>query len=86
MIAITKYTLRNTFMKVTIWTLKKELRAAAKGQLILKGLFCFFYYSPIKRTENFCPSARKKLTFSSLFFGRIEYTKISFLDKLTFKG
>ena len=52
--------------------------AQAKGQLISKGLFVFFN-SPKKRTKNFCPSRLgQKLTFSKLFFGRIEDTKISF--------
>ena len=35
--------------------------------------------------KNFCTSSlRQKLKFSSLFFGRIEDTKISFRDQLTF--
>ena len=57
----------------------------AKGQLISKGFFGFFN-SPKKRTKNFCPSRLgQKLTFSSSFFGRIEDTKISFRDELTFR-
>ena len=51
-----------------------------KGQLISKGLFGFFN-SPKKRTKTFCPSRLgQKLTFSSLFSGRIEDTKIFFRD------
>jgi hypothetical protein len=49
-----------------------------KGQLISKGLFVLSIL-PKKRTKNFCLSRLgQKLTFSSLFFGRIEDTKISF--------
>jgi hypothetical protein len=51
-----------------------------KGRLILKGLFGFFT-SPKKRVKSFCPTRLgQKLKFSSSLFGRIEDTKISFLD------
>ena len=53
-------------------------RFPTKGQIISKGLFCFFNSSK-KRTKNFCPSRLgQKLEFSSSFFGRIENTKMSF--------
>ena len=49
-----------------------------KGQLISKCLFCVFNSSK-KRTKNFFPSRLgQKLKFSSLFFGSIEDTKMSF--------
>ena len=61
-----------------------ESHSIPKGQLISKWLFGFFN-SPKKWTKNFCPSRLgQKLTFSSSFFGRIEDTKISFRDYLTF--
>ena len=52
-----------------------------KGKMILKGHFAVFN-SFQKRTKNFCPSRLFK--FSSLLFGRIEDTNISFRDSLTF--
>ena len=57
----------------------QDLDLLTKGQLISKWLFVFFN-SPKKRTKNFCPSRQgQKLTFSSLFFGRIE----DFISRLT---
>ena len=48
----------------------KKIWVDAKGQLILKGLFCVFN-SYKKVTKNFCPSwVGQKLKFSRLFFGR----------------
>ena len=55
----------------------QKYAVTTKGQLISKGIFGFFN-SPKKRTKNFWLG--QKLTFSSLFFGRIEDTKISFRD------
>ena len=55
-----------------------NLTRPSKGQLISKVLFCFFN-SPKKRKKNSCPSRLgQKLTFSILFFGRIEDTITSF--------
>ena len=55
-----------------------------KGQLISKCLFGFFNSSK-KQTKDFCLSRlRQKLEFSSSFFGRIEDTKRTFRNKLTF--
>ena len=67
---------------VTGWKISRRsefsLHWFSKGQLISKGILGFFN-SPKKRTKNFCPSRLgKKLKFSSLFYGRIEDTKISF--------
>ena len=57
-----------------------------KGQLISKGLFGFFNSSK-KRTKIFCPSRLgQKLKLLGSFFGRIEETKMSFQNWLTFKG
>ena len=48
--------------------------------------FCFFNSSK-KRTKDFCPSRLgQKLEFSSSFFGRIESTKRTFRNKLTFSS
>ena len=45
-----------------------------------------FSIPPKKRTKNFCPCGLgQKFKFSSSFFGRIEDTKISFRDWLTFR-
>ena len=58
--------------------MRQHCTVVAKGQLISKGIFGFFN-SPKNRTKNFCPSRLgQKLIFSSLFFGRIGDTKISF--------
>ena len=58
----------------------------SKGQLISKCLFGAFNSSK-KRTKNFGPSRLgQKFEFSRLFFGRIEDTKISFRDYLTFSS
>ena len=55
-----------------------------KGQLISKGYFVFFN-SPNKQTKNFCPSRLgQKFEFSSSYFGRIEDTKKTFRNQLTF--
>ena len=46
-----------------------------------KRTFCFVFNFPKEGMKNFCPRRLgQKLTFSSLFFGRIEGTKISFQD------
>ena len=72
----------NSLLKLTSIVLYQDV--VAKGQLILKGLFGFFNSSK-KRTKSFCPSRLgQKFEFSSLFFGRIEDTQISFRDYLTF--
>ena len=55
-----------------------------KGEIISKGHFGVFNSSK-KQTKNFWPSRLgQKSKFSSSFFGRIEDTKISFWDYLTF--
>jgi hypothetical protein len=55
-----------------------------KGQIISKGHFVFFNSSK-KRTKNFCPSRLgQEFEFSSSFFGRIEDTKKTFWNWLTF--
>ena len=44
-----------------------------------------FFNSSKNRTKDFCPSRiGQKLQFSSLFFERIEETKRTFQNKLTF--
>jgi hypothetical protein len=54
--------------------------AAAKGQIISEENFRASNSSE-KRTKNFCPSRLgQNCEFSSLAFGRIEDTKISFRD------
>ena len=67
------------------WRFRKMLWPSQNiWTLLSKGHFGFFN-SPKKRTKNFCPSRLgQKLTFLSSFFGRIEDTKISFWDQLTF--
>ena len=55
-----------------------------KCQLISKGLFSFIN-SPQKTSEKYLPhEAGEKINIFSSFFGRIQDTKISFLDLLTF--
>ena len=74
------YQVANNECETSDFDLSMSLPNNFKGQLISKGLFGFFN-SPKKRTKNFCSSRLgQKLTFSSLFFGRIEDTKISFRD------
>ena len=63
-----------------------KINSIPKDQLILKGLFGVFNSSK-KRMKNFCPSSLgQKSKLSSSFFGRIEDTKESFRNLLTFKG
>ena len=74
---------RSTHNYLALASLSESFDKNAKGQLISKGLFGFFN-SHKKRTKNFCLSRLgQKLTLSSLFFGRIEYARISFWDLLT---
>ena len=57
-----------------------QLIVDSKCRLISKGLFGLYNF-PKKRVKNFCSSRLgPKLTFLSLFFGRIEDTDISFRD------
>ena len=70
-----------TFFRKRRVMIRQGSRACySKCQLISKALFVFFN-SPKKQMKNFCPSRLgEKLKFSSLFFGRIEETKIIFRD------
>ena len=52
---------------------------STKGQLISKGLFGFSII-PKNKQKNSAPVAGEKIKILSLFFGRIEDTKISFRD------
>ena len=54
-----------------------------KGQLISKCLFCVLNSSK-KRTKTVRLEVRQKLDFLCLLFGRIEDTKKTFRNQLTF--